>query len=72
MAKGFRHGSGGTLRRPPALNEAYPQDRTGLAAGEQVTFEVLIQDVGSPPEYTCQWFYDGVAVEGQTGLSYTR
>lgn len=72
MAKGFKHGSSGELRKPPVLNDAYPQNVTVDNAGSSVTFETIITEAGKPAEYTYQWYYDGNAVEGETGASYTR
>lgn len=72
MAKGFRHGTGGDLRKVPVLDEAYPQDVTVDAVGTGVTFEAVIAEDGKPVGYTYQWYYDNIPVEGATGQTYTR
>ena len=72
MAKGFRHGAGGDLKKLPVLDEAYPQDITVSTAGVEVTFEVVISEAGKPAEYTYQWYYDGSAVSGATNSIYKR
>ena len=71
MAHGFRHGSSGKLRKVPVLNEEYPKDVSAGEVGESVAFDVLISEVGNPNEYTYQWYYDGIAVNGATEAQYT-
>ena len=71
MAHGFRHGSGGALKKVPVLNEAYPQDVSVNEVGTSVSFSVLVAEAGSPNEYTYQWYYDGVAITGAIEAGYT-
>ena len=72
MAHGFRHGSGGDLKKVPVLNEEYPKDVSVEAAGSEVTFTVQIAENGKPAEYEYQWYHDDVAVSGANSSSYTR
>ena len=72
MAHGFRHGSGGDLKKVPILDDTYPADVTVDEVGTSVTFEVAIAEAGTPAEYTYQWYYDNNPVSGANSVTYTR
>lgn len=62
----------GPGRKVPILDPAYPQDVSVTKVGTSATFQVVIAKDGIPDEYTFQWYYDDVAVDGATGINYTR
>ena len=45
-------------------------DTTSVAAGEDLTLTVALADGVGP--YRVQWYKDGNAISGATGLTYTR
>ena len=59
-------------KETPVLNSSYPADVTVTEAGSSATFKVVVANYGNPPECTFQWYYDGTAVSGATGETYTR
>lgn len=63
--------STGPARSLPVLDSAYPQN-VSTEIGGSAAFEVRISQDGKPAEYTYQWYYDGNAVPGATGRTYTR
>jgi hypothetical protein len=66
----FNIGSGSS-NKLPVLDTSYPLDEN-VDVGETASFEVKIAEPGKPAEYTYQWYYDGSAVEGATGITYSR
>jgi hypothetical protein len=66
----FNIGSGSS-NKLPVLDTSYPLDEN-VDVGEIASFEVKIAEPGKPAEYTYQWYYDGSAVEGATGITYSR
>ena len=64
---------GGSAASLPELNSNYPQDVTVVEGPEtSATFNVSISVPGNPAQYTYQWYVNGEAVSGATGLSYTK
>lgn len=57
-------------RKAPVLNASYPADVT-VNAGASATFKVAIATDGYPKKYTYQWYVNGSAVSGATGISFT-
>ena len=66
----FNIGSG-PANKLPVLDTSYPLDGN-VEVGETASFEVRLAKHGKPAEYTYQWYYDGSAVEGATGITYSR
>lgn len=66
---------GGSIYKIPVLNENYPED-TAMTVIEGTTgsafFNVVIEESGTPAEYTYQWYVNGSAVEGATGSSFSK
>lgn len=66
---------GGKPWKLPVLNANYPADvsvKYDSGSSTSATFKVVIDTVGKPDKQTYQWYYDGVAVSGATGSTYTR
>jgi len=67
----------GTMQQSklPVLNPSYPADvsKTVVKGNTtSATFTVSIDTPGTPAEYTYQWYVNGSAVSGATGVSYTK
>ena len=62
----------GTINKVPVLDEAYPQNVSVNEVGTSATFKVVIAKDGIPNKYSYQWYYDEVAVSGETRDTYTR
>ena len=63
---------GGESYKLPTLDSSYPKDVTVTAAlSGSTSFSVSIAEHGKPAEYTYQWYFDGKAVSGATGSTYT-
>jgi hypothetical protein len=63
--------SNGPFSKTPVLDAAYPKD-VSVNVGDSATFKAVIAEDGKPAEYTYQWYYDGSAVEGANGITYSR
>lgn len=63
---------GGESYELPVLSASLPADVSLVeAAGASASFSIQIQTPGRPAEYTFQWYLDGAAIPGATGLSCT-
>lgn len=70
----FNVNTGGEKLVLPILDPNYPNDADvafGYNTGASATFNVSIASNGKPAIYTYQWYYDGTAIVGATGSSYT-
>lgn len=61
---------GGKAKKLPVLNANYPANASVDYKGG-ATFKVEITTHGYPEEYTYQWYKNGSAISGATGISYT-
>lgn len=58
----------------PTLDGNYPEDVNVKMVGEdpiEATFNIAVTEPGEPAVYTYQWYMDGKAIEGETGITYT-
>lgn len=63
---------GGESYELPVLSASLPADVSLVeAAGASASFSIQIQTPGRPAEYAFQWYLDGAAIPGATGLSCT-
>lgn len=71
MAESIITRRGGEVLSLPILNPSYPQDAViDLRLTTTAIFSISFSEIGNPPEYIYEWYYDDTLVEGATNNTY--